>query len=269
MTLASRRLLIASDLDGTLLDSTRAVTTRMAAVAARLQAAGWPLVLATALPVRDVRPIAAALGTRSVAICGNGSMCFDFATERVLEQHPIDPQTALRIITRIRAVHPLAQFGAERELELVLEEGFVLDPRVIQEAARVSALETMLDARGFGKLIVQLPGAAGEYLTSLRATLPVGQEIVHSSSAFCEITRDGVTKASALAAIAARLGFGAEDVVAFGDMPNDVAMLAWAGTGVAVVSAHPDVLAIADDITESNDRDGVARWLEERLNGHS
>jgi 3-deoxy-D-manno-octulosonate 8-phosphate phosphatase KdsC-like HAD superfamily phosphatase len=61
------------------------------------------------------------------------------------------------------------------------------------------------------------------------------------------------------------MGLGPEDVVAFGDMPNDLAMLEWAGRGVAVANAHPDVLAAADEITLSHLDDGVAATLERLL----
>jgi hydroxymethylpyrimidine pyrophosphatase-like HAD family hydrolase len=76
----------------------------------------------------------------------------------------------------------------------------------------------------------------------------------------------GVTKASALAALAARARIPAAEVIAFGDMPNDLPMLAWAGRAVAVANAHPAVLAAADEVTASNDDDGVALVLE-RLAG--
>ncbi|MDQ1715431.1 MAG: hypothetical protein QOC60_1376, partial [Frankiaceae bacterium] len=62
--------------------------------------------------------------------------------------------------------------------------------------------------------------------------------------------------------VCASFGVEAADVVAFGDVPNDLAMLRWAGHGVAVANAHPDVLAAADEITFDNDTDGVAAVLE-------
>ena len=59
-----------------------------------------------------------------------------------------------------------------------------------------------------------------------------------------------------------RAGIPAAQVVAFGDMPNDLPMLAWAGRAVAVANAHPEVLALSDEVTASNDDDGVALVLE-------
>jgi hypothetical protein len=77
-----------------------------------------------------------------------------------------------------------------------------------------------------------------------------------------EAARPGVSKASGLARIAAELGVEPGDVIAFGDMPNDLAMLRWAGHGVAMANSHPDVLAAADEITATNVEDGVAMVLE-------
>jgi len=87
---------------------------------------------------------------------------------------------------------------------------------------------------------------------------------VHSDPAnhMLEISARGVTKASALAWLAESLGVEAADVVAFGDMPNDIPLLRWAGLGVAMGNAHPEAVEAADEITAPNTDDGVARVLE-------
>ena len=72
----------------------------------------------------------------------------------------------------------------------------------------------------------------------------------------------GISKATGVEELARPLGISAEDVVAFGDMPNDVPMLGWAGLGVAMGNAHQDAVAAADEVTASNTDDGVARVLE-------
>jgi hydroxymethylpyrimidine pyrophosphatase-like HAD family hydrolase len=80
-----------------------------------------------------------------------------------------------------------------------------------------------------------------------------------------EISAAGVTKAFALERLCRRLGITAEEVVAVGDMPNDLAMLDWAGTAVAVANAVPEVLEAADEVTAANVDDGVAQLLERIL----
>lgn len=82
---------------------------------------------------------------------------------------------------------------------------------------------------------------------------------------FLEIIGDGAHKASALARICEHFGVRQEDTIAFGDGVNDVSMIAWAGRGVAVGDAHPEVVAVANDAAPSPDEDGVAGWLERNL----
>ena len=82
--------------------------------------------------------------------------------------------------------------------------------------------------------------------------------VVASGSEAVEVTAAGVNKATAVT----ELGVPQEAVVAFGDYPNDIPMLTWAGHGVAMGNAHPEVIAIADEVTASNDEDGVALVLE-------
>jgi hydroxymethylpyrimidine pyrophosphatase-like HAD family hydrolase len=80
-----------------------------------------------------------------------------------------------------------------------------------------------------------------------------------------EITAAGVNKAAALLELAADLGITAAEVVAISDYPNDLAMLDWAGRSIAPANAHPEVLGRVDEVTESNDDDGVALAIERLL----
>jgi hydroxymethylpyrimidine pyrophosphatase-like HAD family hydrolase len=90
-------------------------------------------------------------------------------------------------------------------------------------------------------------------------------EVTHSSTAdtLLEMSAGGVSKGSTLAALCASEGIAPGQVLAFGDMPNDLPMLRWAGRSVAVANAHPDVLAAANEVTGSCNEDGVAQVLEQ------
>jgi hydroxymethylpyrimidine pyrophosphatase-like HAD family hydrolase len=125
-------------------------------------------------------------------------------------------------------------------------------------------------AQPAAKLLVRSPANrdSDEFVEMVGAALEGLYEATHSSlSGLVEISASGVTKASGVAWVAARLGVDAEDVVVFGDMPNDIPMLAWAGRAVAVANAHPTVKEVADEVTATNDDDGVAVWLERELAG--
>jgi hydroxymethylpyrimidine pyrophosphatase-like HAD family hydrolase len=90
--------------------------------------------------------------------------------------------------------------------------------------------------------------------------------VTQAGLGYVEITAPGVDKGTGLAVVAAELNISPSDVLVFGDMPNDVPMFQWAGwRRVAVANAHPEVLALADEVTASNDADGVAAWLESML----
>jgi hydroxymethylpyrimidine pyrophosphatase-like HAD family hydrolase len=112
------------------------------------------------------------------------------------------------------------------------------------------------------------PGlSADELLAIARDVIPATlATVTQAGLGYVEITAPGVDKGSGLAVVARELGIGPDDVCVFGDMPNDVPMFAWAGwRRIAVANAHPSVLALADEVTASNDADGVAAWLESLL----
>src|SRR4051812_36533472 len=110
---------------------------------------------------------------------------------------------------------------------------------------------------------------ADELLGVARAVIPPElAAVTQAGLGYVEVTAPGVNKGSGLAVVAAELGLTADDCCVFGDMPNDVPMFAWARwRRVAVANAHPEVLALADEVTASNDEDGVAAWLEALLSG--
>ena len=258
-------LMIVSDLDGTLLDSRGGVSARTRAAVRAVRRAGHTFVMASARPVRDVRPVAEALGHTAIAVCSNGAISYDFAREEVVDHRPMPYDVAAEVIAVLRHRFPGVRLGCERWPDLLLERGFDLDPALSAAARWVRSLEEELDGRGLGKLIVQTGGSAHDYYRAVTDALSDRCAVTVSTSAFCEITRSGVTKATTLDLLAAQAGLSAEQVVAFGDMPNDLPMLRWAGWSVAVSNAHPDVRAVADETTRSNDEDGVARWLEHLL----
>ena len=110
---------------------------------------------------------------------------------------------------------------------------------------KVLAVHRDLDPEDFWR---QVEAAVGDLVTTTWS----------STFALVEISAAGVTKATTLARVAAEMGLGAEDVVAFGDMPNDLPMLEWAGTSYAMANAHASVRDLADHLAPRNDEDGVA-----------
>lgn len=255
--------LVATDLDGTIVRSDRTISDRTVAALARVEAAGAHLVLVTGRPPRWMQGIAEATGHRGLAICANGALAYDLHTEEVIESHLISTDVLEELIERLRAAVPDLAFGAEQESGFLHEHAYP-PPSWGPGSVRVAELEQLL-ALPAAKLLARHGEMDPDTLLA-RARAVVGElaEVTHASNiGLLEISAAGVSKASALAQLCDHLGVDAGQVVAFGDMPNDLPLLAWAGTSYAVANAHPEVLAAVGYRTASNDEDGVALVLEE------
>jgi Cof subfamily protein (haloacid dehalogenase superfamily) len=259
--------LIATDLDGTLIGAGFAVSRRNASALRRASAAGAAVVLVTGRPVRWLPLVYADLGAQYPAICANGAVVYDPVEDLVRDSWPLSPEQLREVCTRLRERVPTALFAAELDggRRLLHEPAW----RVRSDAdttAQPAGLDELCASPAV-KLLARDPGRDSDSFTELVAeTAGDLVEATHSSySGVVEMSRRGVTKATGLARIAAELGIAAPEVLAFGDMPNDVSMLTWAGRSVVVANAHPLARAVADEITLSNVDDGVAAYLETLL----
>jgi Cof subfamily protein (haloacid dehalogenase superfamily) len=251
--------LVAADLDGTLVRPDRTISDRTVAA---FDALPVPAVIVTGRPLRWLAEVYTALRHAPIAVVANGAAVYDPDRDELLHSAPLTVADLTRACELIRAALPDASFAVERDGgRLLLHEP--AHPVGPWERQRPGPLAELL-AEPAAKLLVRAGARDPDEFTALvAATLADGYEATHSSrGGLVEISAGGVTKASGLAWVAARLGVDAADVVAFGDMPNDVPMLSWAGIGVAMGNAHPAVLAAADEATLSNADDGVAVWLE-------
>jgi Cof subfamily protein (haloacid dehalogenase superfamily) len=258
--------LIATDLDGTLLRKDKTVSERTREALQRVQAAGIVVALVTGRPVRRARVIAREIGVSGLAVCCNGGIVYDLANDAILLDEMMPGEVAQRLVTDIRAAVPGVHFATERGLR------FGHEPAYAEFAVYADAEEPLCDdahvlcAEGVTKLIVRHPTMSIDDLWAItREIAGDAATATHSGAPFIEVSATGITKASALAHLCARLGIAQSATIAIGDMPNDLPMLAWAGRSVAVANAHPDVRAAADEITASNEENGVAKVLERLL----
>ncbi len=257
--------LAAIDLDGTLLRRDGTISARTKRAVRSALAAGIEPVLVTARGPRTVGDIAVELGVRGEAICSNGAIVLDLRTRRVRRLREIETEVALELVRALRERLPGILFAVEREA-FAHEPGFSAWEFTPPAGTRVATAEELLEQPPT-KLILRHAGheleaiaAVAEEVAGQRASVSVSGEWV------VEVSAAGVNKAAALAELCAERGIAAAEVVAFGDHLNDLPMLAWAGRAVAVANAHPEVIAVADEVTATNDEDGVAQVLE-RLSG--
>ncbi|MQA26239.1 MAG: HAD hydrolase family protein [Micromonosporaceae bacterium] len=262
--------LVATDLDGTLVRGDHTVSRYTTDVLAKVREAGITL----------------------VGITGRGPRLIDLCNEHIAGAHflvlsqggyvvDLDHGGPPRVLSRIRmqgaAVGEAVRL-IEAEVGLVQLVTEALDhpnaplwgeagvrwpyPEALEVRERADALAAPLF-----KAFVRAPDLnSDELLKVARCVVPPSLcAATHSGLEFVELCPPGMTKASGLAVVADALGVNAEQTLVFGDMPNDVPMFAWAGRGVAVANAHEELLAVADDVTGTNDEDGVAHYLDRLL----
>lgn len=260
--------LVATDIDGTILPRTHKVSERTRAALGSLAEVDIPLVLVTARPPRWLDAVARQLHVTGTAVCANGAVEYDLGAEAVTAHRGIEAEALAQAAAALREAMPGIVFALETIRGIAREPEFPAhEPGVV--AIEVAGLERMACAQeGIGvKLLALLldgPHSSDGMLEIARPLVEGVLEVSHSSSQvpLLELSAPGITKASGLARMAEHFGVDAADVVAFGDAPNDIPMLEWAGTGYAVANAHADVKAVATHHTASVDDDGVAQVVE-------
>lgn len=267
--------MVATDLDGTLLRSDGSVSERSRTALRAAAQAGLVVAFVTGRPPRWLDDLVDETGHVGIAVGANGAVLYDMATERVISAHPLEAGVLRRLTGELRAAFPGVSFGVEYGDCFAAEPTYVHDWQINPRTDRrgraipppvVADLDT-ITAKPAVKLLAKDRAAdADEFQLSAQELLAGRATVTHSSTfGLLEIAAAGVTKATGLAELAARNGVAPAEIVAIGDMPNDVAMLQWAGRSYAVANAHPAVRAAADGVVGSNDEDAVAALIESLL----
>jgi hypothetical protein len=254
--------LIATDLDRTLLDANGRVSARTRAALSAVEAAGIDVVFVTARPPRWIAPLVPEVDGQGLVVCANGALALDIATDEILLSRPLSADVVVKLAERLRSVLDRLHFGVESMAGLAVESSFV-PAQPFPEQPRVGDLADILDPAPLKMLARDGVHTSDELLEiATPVCVGLGQPSHSGADGLLEISSDGTSKASALAWVAEQRGIDAADVWAFGDSPNDLPMLAWAGRSYAVANAHPSVLAEATHRCGSHTQDGVAQVLE-------
>jgi Cof subfamily protein (haloacid dehalogenase superfamily) len=267
-----RPRLVATDLDGTLLDSTGAVTPRTRAALEACWDAGIPVVGVSGRGPRLLDSVRAALDGRGVAVLAQGGFVVDLERDEVLRAVGLPRAQAMAVIEQIEAVTgPLvlavedAAEQAEARRPLRVQHGFNWP---YPEPAHLLPRDRVLPEGAVLKVFLRSSALGQDELLARaqRAVDPALAEVTHAGLGFIEVLPPGITKASGRGVALARYEVDVRDVLVFGDMPNDLPMIdavrEAGGHAVAVANAHPAVRAAAPELTSGNDAEGVARYLE-------
>jgi len=289
--LPDERLLVALDVDGTILDIEGRISERMMASLARLRARGARVVISTGRGIQAALPVAHRVGlTDGWMICANGAITLRMDPTapggyEVVDSVTFDPADAIAALSRavpdgIVAVEVL---GGGFKVSRPFPDGELI------EAQRVVSLEEMA-SQPVTRVVLRAPGMDVNEFSELVAGCGLHSvEYAIGWTAWLDVAPDGVTKASALQALAARLGADAEraghagraehaeqtghtghtghtgqtmHTIAVGDGANDIEMLRWAGIGAAMGSAPQSVKDSSDIVTEPVWHDGCAALLD-------
>lgn len=266
--------LIASDLDGTLIGRDFKFRPRTLAALKTAQDAGVQVVLVTGRPHRWLEAVVEQMdGYNSYAICSNGAVTYHLGRAEVVSTHTMAGREIHRVHQLLEKEFPEARFTAE-----------TLDTAYLQ-----SAEDTPAQPGGPLENIELVYGALGEVLpadaqvvkylmfsgayqpeTLLKKVRDIAGErvsVTHAvpGSPLIEMSLHGMNKGSVLAEFARERGITPDEVVAFGDMPNDTEMLRWAGRGYAMASGAPALIESVERVCPGFDEDGVAQKIEKLL----
>jgi Cof subfamily protein (haloacid dehalogenase superfamily) len=253
--------LVATDLDGTLVRSDGTVSARTREVLDELDRRGVPVVFVTGRPLRWAEDVFEYVGGHGLAIVSNGGLVWDVARSAVHLERAIEPALGIEVCRLIREAVPGSVFAVETLEGIALEPAF-MERHPVPPGSRRGTVEEIFDRPALKVLARHEELDPQEFWDAAEHAVQRRLVITWSSaSALLEISGPDVTKATTLALICADLGIPAEDVIAFGDMPNDLPMLTWAGTSYAMADAHPTVTELAHHVAPGHDEDGVAQVL--------
>jgi Cof subfamily protein (haloacid dehalogenase superfamily) len=259
--------IVAADLDGTLLplllDGSQGLTPLTVQTVRTLTGLGIRTIIVTGRMFSSAAAFADQLGLSGPVVAYAGALIRDVGTGRLLHHDPLPLDLTREVL---EFVEP-----EQLSVNLYIEDQLCVEKRT-EAVDRYEALSKM-KAIVVGRLLDYLEqpttkmgiGGPPPALDALQARLreQFGGRIIAVKTwpFFLEITNPTATKARALEILGGLLGFGAGDVLAFGDSYNDADMLAWAGTGVAMADAPPEVAAVADARCGTVEEDGVAHYL--------
>jgi Cof subfamily protein (haloacid dehalogenase superfamily) len=259
--------LVATDYDGTLLGAGREVSDRTRRALQLLADSHVEFAVITGRPPRFCDNIAQQTAVDLSLICANGAVGYDPASGEVTQFATINLDVAHALIEELALAHPNAGFCAEMGNSWIADEqwaeitGRRIDTR--EGDVHIRDVRDHLDER-LHKLLITIPDRTpDEALGDVHGVVGERVNAMHAGLPFIELMPPGVDKAFGLRLHCEARGIDPSQVMTFGDMPNDIAMLDWAGWGVAVDNAHDRAKSAANEVTASNLDHGVAQIIEQ------
>ena len=256
--------LVVTDVDGTLVGSDRTLAPSTIAAAEQLRAAGVQLALVSARAPAGLDILLGPLRIDTPRAGFNGGVILG-PDGAVLEELVLDRETAATAIERLEAAGlDVWVFAANRWFLRNPDAAYIQSEQrsILMQWQQVDDFTALLDG------VHKIMGSSADHERvartdgTLRAALGDRAAVQRSQSYYIDVTHPQADKGRALRLIAARLDIPPEQVVAIGDMPNDLSMFRAAGASIAMGNAMPEVQAQAGHVVGSHDADGWAEAIE-------
>ncbi|MEN9692830.1 MAG: hypothetical protein RLZZ330_474 [Actinomycetota bacterium] len=290
----SKKKLLATDLDGTFLNSNGSVTSENRDAVTRANANGLEVVFVTGRPARWLKGVADAANHFNTIIGANGAFIADLEQQIVIQTNPINSEALGNVAERILHKHSDAVFAIERafvgmpipksickdyetmhvtnlsDFEYAISPGYEVVWKNVDEIP-VAPTEVLLAKPDITKVLVKPGKPQGwnpdSWLAEINEIVNGEVQTTHASEhvVLAELSALGITKATGLAQITAAKQVSQNEIVAVGDMPNDIPMLQWASESWAVANAHEEVLAITKNHLPHSDENAVAKLIDDLI----
>ncbi|CAN5321191.1 HAD family hydrolase [soil metagenome] len=262
----SGRLLVALDIDGTVLTETGELREDVASEVARVVALGNEVTLATGRSVAATLPVLERLGiTPEYVVCSNGAVTLrrDETAAVGYSREFVETFVPGEVLPTLRQYLDDVNYAVEEPDGVFRYVGSFPDG-VLGEITKLVTFDELLEAPAT-RVVVISPNHELEEFLNLVSQMGLHQVSYNVGwAAWLDIAPEGVNKATALERVRGLLNISADDLVAIGDGRNDIEMLHWAGArgrGVAMAQAPDEVLASATEVTASDLDGGVAQVL--------
>ena len=266
--MSKRPKLIATDLDGTIVQHDGTISQRTIDAFTHAHELGIHIFFVTGRPPRWMHEIRDTFSFGE-AICGNGAMLYNLQEGKVTEEWMITSELQIEVAQRLRKVIPQVSFAIESHDYYHREKLYVPRWDVGLDNVGVERIEEAVRGPAF-KMLARC--SDGEFTSDQMLEIAIREldglvTVTHSNAneSLLEISALGISKGTTLATVAARLSIDAQDCVSFGDNPNDFSMLTWCGRSYAMADGHPDGVNFATSVALAHKEDGVAIVIEELL----
>lgn len=269
--------LICIDIDGTLIDSNYQICDYNRKMIQRANDAGLVVALVTGRRYYSTVPYAHELGLNVPLVCFNGGLIVDYKTKKILHQVTLERDYASHVMTMWGETEaPIFVYQPSLQTPNIYHQNRSSHPRIKGylefESERIISVQDIAQAVEFPPLCVKTFG----FFKHIDACFKTYDNMQHQGARwlktqdvdgthFLEVYPEAAQKANGLKWLSSYCGIQQDEIIAIGDNLNDIDMLEWAGLGIAMGNAHPQVKAVADEVTDDHNRSGVGKALAKVL----